>query len=548
MGKEKGRASILKAVREELRLLALLVVVTEGIGTTFLILAEKDSARIAGLGIMVFLLSLLVVCITVDLRDQRRVDVQDREKGIYLERNWATARMLQDMAQATSMVFLGISNSSLCEYLTQLTQEAMTKSVRLPVESIDVFYARSDFGRMWEGDSFGKRIVEGTYGVSSYLTSPSIAATIPSLSELRFHQNSLASYYGGSLFRLSQDRELAEGIPSTIYVVLYMPLGEADTKTSYTFRLPAQSLHGLTNLLHGKYTRGYQCIRDTARLLCQFGVGNIWDWSAEAWDAFERQFPVYSRVMDDVFTFGEIHRDHKVLDIGCGAGRALENKVDQLSEGALVLLDLSPQMISAAKRLLGHRENVHFIAGDATMPLFGSYEGQKFDRVIAHFSAPALIEKCRSVQRFASTLTDKLRDTGQVVLVIHNSFIECERPPGFEKWSDPLRQELEQAIISKGLQAYLRRELKRKFSAAEIKEGFREAGFALEDCRKEVYARSMRDRIAMWRAPAVSDSFVDIIAIGQNKWSALLEEVEVRVGDKETMPTTVLFFRFSFDS
>ena len=552
MSNGKTRASfiseVLSKVSDWLKLLALIVLCGEAVGIMFILNVEDDFAKTLAFIVMILLFFSVVIGIFTDRRYHLIDSPQKMEDSLFIgPRGKATPMMKEDIKKANRLVFLGISNSSLHEYLSEIVETAKVNKESLPFESIDIFFAREDNGETWEGKEFGGNMVKAIHDISYLFTHKSNISTVPSLKRVSFYQSSLVCYYGGSLFRLVQDDKLDKNLFSIIYVILYMPLPDADTKTSYTMRISAGSKDLQTNYLYNTYSNAYQYIKETSSLLCEFEIGNIWDGSADEWDNFEANYPIYSDSMESLFDFGDISPHHKVLDIGCGTGRALKNQVKSIEGVSLFLLDKSPQMIKKAEKMLSDYENVKFIVADAKKPLFGAFKNEKFDRIIIHFSFPSFIDNSHPIESFARNWKNYLKRDGELLIAIHNSFIECDTPSKFKNWSDPLREEIRITIESKKkeLTPHLRQDSRRKFTIDEIKEGFEKEGFYLKDHLSKTYERTMRDRITMWKVPAVSSSFIDIKEIGVANCSSLLDEVLERVREKETMPTTVAFLKFS---
>lgn len=273
-------------------------------------------------------------------------------------------------------------------------------------------------------------------------------------------------------------------------------------------------------------------------------ISNIWDQSVEEWDRFELNYPVYSNVMKSLCEFGEISREHNVLDLGCGTGRSSLRLAGYIPDGSLTVLDSSPQMVRKAEELLSGNSRVSLVVADARMPPYGVVNRMKFDRIVVHFSFPGVVDNESSTESFACNWKYSLKQDGEMLIAIHNSFIECDTPTGFEGWSDPLRSELRRAAQAVGVDSYIREDVRYKFTVDEIVNGFRDGGFHLKKIDTKVFERSMRDRIAMWKVPAVLNSFLDVREVDNQKMDQLLSIVSKGVKGMDTMPTIVVFFRF----
>src|SRR6185503_20065812 len=137
--------------------------------------------------------------------------------------------------------------------------------------------------------------------------------------------------------------------------------------------------------------------------------------------------------------FARVSRDHRVLDLGCGTGRASESLAKQAN--SVVLLDHSPQMIAKTQQNLYRHSNVSVIVSNAMDRLYGDVEQEKFDRIVVHCSLPSILENSwQGLQRFAETWRDYLKSEGELVLTLHNTFFADPAIDSLSSgWRDPLR-------------------------------------------------------------------------------------------------------------
>jgi ubiquinone/menaquinone biosynthesis C-methylase UbiE len=89
----------------------------------------------------------------------------------------------------------------------------------------------------------------------------------------------------------------------------------------------------------------------------------------------------------------ELDRDDRVLDVGCGTGRASRAAAE--TAGVVVGVDLSPEMIERAQEFAGDAANVRFEVADIEQLPFDDAE---FTAVVCsnafhHFPAPAVAVK-----------------------------------------------------------------------------------------------------------------------------------------------------------
>jgi trans-aconitate 2-methyltransferase len=80
-----------------------------------------------------------------------------------------------------------------------------------------------------------------------------------------------------------------------------------------------------------------------------------------------------------------LRRDQRVLEIGCGIGTLTQLLVDEVSEGSILALDLSPKSIEMARSRLASASNVHFEAADVlTLDLSEQFNIVVLPDVIEH--------------------------------------------------------------------------------------------------------------------------------------------------------------------
>lgn len=462
-----------------------------------------------------------------------------------LSRSEATPFMKVDMQTASHLVFLGISNSTLSTYLHEAMVDAESQHRTLPWEDLQVYFAGQATGETWEGDAFSENRTNAILDIWDVLRGGVREGTLPALGRVTFRTNSSEGYFSGSLFRAPEDNDDAEFEYPVIYVVFNVPTTRADTKHSSTLRLTSKTRDLVIKKYHDTFSTAYEALSETSSLILRRSPREVWDSSAHAWFNFEKR-SIYVNTMEYLADFAEIESGQHVLDLGCGTGQAsavLAKKVGP--EGALTVLDSSPEMIRMAKRVLQGRDrnNVKFVVSDIqSEPGLATPKGG-FDTAVAHFSLQCLACEGFTLKAFATVLNHSLKNSGEAVLAVHNTVL---RDDGFQfrRWRDPLRVSLEQRARQHGYTLRPQGGGTPRFHEQDIKDAFEEAGFIFIARDVEDFPRTMLDRVLMWRVAAVLDSFLEVNRLSPHQITELLNEVKSDVEAKATKPTKVLFQRF----
>jgi ubiquinone/menaquinone biosynthesis C-methylase UbiE len=462
------------------------------------------------------------------------------------KRDQATPSMYDDMKTAERLAFLGISNTRLHTYLNTSLRRGRT----LPWRRIFVFFARDDVGYSWEQDKFGSNLLKSVLDIAETFSADTHRDLMSALEQVVFSQSTLPSYYGGSLFQSTINDNARF---SSIYVVNYIPTEDADARTSYTIRLSSKNSRGGGTDPFQSYSEGYRAIEAKANAIYALDCSqqNLWDKSAESWDRFEKDFPVYSSVMNDLCDFAGIGGSQTILDVGCGSGRASRPVAKRLNKGRLFLLDRSVRMLTKARSLLKSEWQqytgieIHYVLSDAArnIPLYGAAAAARYDRILFHFSFQHLVVNDVSIETLARHWEPFLAQDGEIVIAIHNKCIKCDPPLAFRNWNDEFRNELETNLSAAGLR--LKAQVEPSLTIEGLEKGFSQAGLKCIQRKERLYKRTFEDRAAMWLTPAIIGSLAIVEDHGFERVKDAVENAHSRVRQMETMPMTVFFFRFT---
>lgn len=134
-------------------------------------------------------------------------------------------------------------------------------------------------------------------------------------------------------------------------------------------------------------------------------IQDYFDAMANSWDTMERKkdeeiLPLLKKI--------GIQKGDYVLDLGCGTGR-ITGLLHSLNEGPVLGLDISPNMISLAKKKYEGKEYAVFAVGDF---LTNAFE-KPFDVIVIYNAFPHFLD----VDKFSSSLANNLKVGGKFAIV-----------------------------------------------------------------------------------------------------------------------------------
>ncbi|HJP58950.1 MAG TPA: methyltransferase domain-containing protein [Gemmatimonadaceae bacterium] len=150
----------------------------------------------------------------------------------------------------------------------------------------------------------------------------------------------------------------------------------------------------------------------------------LFDWSVQ--QSEEASVALYSlgnpdlldqataEIVSQLHEWGLVNEESNVLDIGCGIGRLLVALAPQVNR--VVGIDVSAEMVKAARRRSEGYENVSVIKGDGYG--LAAVKGDEFDLIIAVDSFPYLRQSGYPlVQKFVADSARALKSRGQLVIL-----------------------------------------------------------------------------------------------------------------------------------
>ena len=480
------------------------------------------------------------------------------EPGVhwYLRRSDAERDMNLDLRRYKRIVFIGVSQRSLADYLrTALAQLRTTleqdSPAVMPWQDIEIYFAAPEIGSLYEGNDFQSNVKISRQAIAACLTDPRHSTALPSFKKVQFFQSRLPVDHGGSMFS-SQQSGVSDEF-QVIYVV-HSRLHATELKDGITTRfdaVPSRS-SGAVSAIHSARIRHYT---ETHRNLNRHSLNldsfqkSIWDDSAEAWSQFCRGSQVLKTSMTYLVKLTEIRPDDTILELGSGSGETSKTLLENAKVGSLTLLDASPQMTALSRRAFHGNSQVDValcaIPGATTDHI--DLGERKFTLIIIHQSFQDLAAAFgNNLDVFASWCFDKLAPGGRLSLEAHNTIVETERPEDYKNWEDPLRLALYNEIDRlRSWRSFVRPKThNQQYQPGQIERAFSSQGFVLKNKRLKVIPMSMSERILMWRVPAVMNSVVDIQAGGVEHIDTVCKELELRCCGLQTMPRTSTYWIF----
>jgi ubiquinone/menaquinone biosynthesis C-methylase UbiE len=475
----------------------------------------------------------------------RSLRAADQKKYLkwFFNRGEATPEMTLAMKSHTNLVFLGISQTTLSTYL----QDALANNTpSLDWERITVFFANNSTGRSWEQEMFLPNLRRSRQDIAATLCRCD-KTTLPHFQELIFKQCRFPLAYGGSLFSNSPTHTSPH---DTLFAVYYLPSSQSDTKKSLTLRITRNgqplTKKNISEHLLNTYINATNELDQQSISLGSFSP-SLWDWSVSEWDEFTCAYPGMQKSMTDLINMADLGTHDKVIDLGAGTGVLSRLVLDKIPQGCLTLLEASPVMLNACQKALGEDRRLEFALHRLLDPTSSDIDirDRKYDAIFCHMSLNAIVHNSEDLHGFARWCSDRLNNGGKVILNAHNGALRMSRPKGYETWKDPLRMRMSEIITRQGEANQLRRAETPIFDEGQVKEAFEHVDLYLTAREEVTMGISIPDRIQMWSAPAILDSFINVKAIGLDgarKIAAQLNDISLQGFD--TLPRTVVSWRF----
>lgn len=161
---------------------------------------------------------------------------------------------------------------------------------------------------------------------------------------------------------------------------------------------------------------------------------------ARVYDQVARRTPGIGRVRRRVADACGLSGGETVVEVGCGTGANLRYLAERVGPaGTVVGIDVTPEVLTRARRTTADLDRVHVVRGDATRPPVGSAAGE-VDAVVATFLVGMLGSPGAAVSDWCdlvgpggrvvlanATRTDHW--TGPVLNRLFRGIVACSTPP-----------------------------------------------------------------------------------------------------------------------
>lgn len=471
----------------------------------------------------------IIVTIAVSLIPYfvRLIDEKRYGTKVFIERESAERRMINDMARSKELNFVGITHDKMTEYLGG----ALAAEKELHWETINFYFPTPEYGLCWDRN-FNNKMSLNILKISNYLMNNNIER-LGTLKEVNFYLNQCGFNIGGSFFKFKNS-----GSYNVIYDVMQIISTDKKQEHAKTIRLN----HRFHKQFFKRLEEMFEEIKRGSQLLYSINAGkkDLWNQSAYSWDNYERDnTSPHSQSMHHMLNELYITNDLNILSLGAGTG-----KMEKLLKsgfnfsGFLGLVDKSYTMLYKAYERMKKDKNVSYALidlADREWQLYGALAGRKYDYILIHFSLHNFISNEQSLGDFAGRLKEILAYNGKIVVAIHDHVYDL-----FDE-NEMLRNKIKSFADDKKIG----RHGKNKFvSLNDLKSGFFDNGLKVIRETEQVIARNIRERVTMWKVEAILDTVVDVDELnGRKLKDALFKELDaMRSGYSKPMAVRYITF------
>ena len=427
-----------------------------------------------------------------------------------------TEDLMTELRAYQKLVFLGISHQQLAGLLKRVLQNLRGRET-LPWESVEVYFVRDDIGEVYEQAQFHNHLCASRRQIADVLINE--FDKLPRLREVAFMQSNSTRSQTGCL--------LGDPGPPPVFHVGYLPItvppGTPDEAP--TLKLASRGGEEARQPIRDALLKLYQAVRENHHPLGTFRR-TLWDRSVKRWSEFCTASKVQQAGMLKLVEFAKFRPNEQVLELAAGTGDLSHFLVDGLEEAAaarLTVLDGSPGMLRAARRVLQGRADYALCRLSSVGDGEGYFDdrrnidirGTKFDAIVMYQALFAVANNEAGLARVARWCARHLKPRGRVILSAHNTAVQMDTVPPFDRDSDPLRVALRETAVAMGLEAHIRKNEVSELTIEGVERAFRQASFAPgRPCETYRFENPNAERHEMWRVPAILDSFIDVERVG----------------------------------
>ena len=462
-----------------------------------------------------------------------------KNRKIFCDRDDATPFMIKDLIRYKHLAFIGVSHKKLHDYLEKAIK--LNKEKTLPWESIMVFFATDELGKVWEPNDFNNNIKQSMINIVNILFDENYKKLIPNLNMVQFRQCKSTykfSSFSGCFLGEKKNNDSSVNL-QVIYSTNHLPIG-SQTENSWTIRLKMK-----TDPLFKEFENSFHKIEAEAEIISDIKF-SLWEWSTGEWNSFVRNYEYFEKGID--FMLNELNMNDKhILDVGSGTGNAANYIIDKFPQAKFTLVDASSNMLREAKKIIGDKATYElFQLPSLTSDYFIRNNKDKYDYIISHLSLQSIINNSGEFSSFVSNCNNMLKSRGCVVLAIHNSYdIQLDQDRQNDKFRIDLTNEIDKIKDNGSLiDKKEKKNIGSLITVENIRKTFEEKHF------KEIYFNTfelpftMPDRKRLWEIPAVLGSLVDIESIGISTGKEMVKKASAKNKNFETPDRKMIVFHF----
>ncbi len=453
----------------------------------------------------------------------------DSEPKFYPNRTQSDELFIKLLTNSKNVNFVGISHSSLSGYL----KDAINLGKGFRWEKLNVFFARLEDGILWEGNNYHDQILSSIKSISSVLTSFVHLESVRADFTINYFLMSHHSTFGGSSLDYN-----------CFFVTHYLPGENSDTKKEYTIFIDKKNPKPEVAQLTDWYEEAYRRIRNRSSLICRY-IPHMWDISVEEWDSFVSECDAYQKNMDLTIDKCDVRDGDRILEVGCGTGLLAQKLIESGKRIQLTIVDRSPQMIKFCEKNLDSRiKKIPLDITDSrsdTLFFLGAYGG--FDKIISHLTFPIPEESQEKFELLLKIISNLLHPSGKFVLSILNTSVHIESDT-YNVNGDFFREGIYEQLDVLGL-SHVSKHLHRKvFTNQEIEELAKQYNMIKTDEVNSSYSFSMKERISMWKVPAVLNTILEYNQLPDEKRIKLFSNIEAFYSHRKTKNLATKTFVF----
>lgn len=422
---------------------------------------------------------------------------------VFSTRSETDELMIELVSRAKAVDFIGISHSSLSDYLNK----AFNENSKIKLKRVNVFFARKDDGELWEDSPYLTNVLTSIRNISRAFSYPDNYQKTSTDLNIYFYRMRHHSTFGCCCL----DSE-------TFFITNYLPGKNTDTKLAYTLYFTKNNPTKDSTFLFKKYTEALQAIKERSVLVGSHSPC-LWDLSVQEWSDFVSNSNSYLNNMDLLISLAAIKDGDKILEVGCGTGELARKVIGIGKEIDFYIVDKSPEMIEFCNKTIDKRIKMRvFDVTDSQIDTeFHLGKGNSFDKIISHLTFPIPEEPIENFRSLIEFINKYLKRGGRFLLSIHNTAIKVEGD-NYKPKEDFLRRAIRDNLEEMGLKKIYRQINREEYTADTFDHLFcKSYGYKKVLEKNERHSFTMTERLSMWKVPAVLNTLLNYQDLPEDK-------------------------------